>query len=269
MDHSEGLETGCGPGTPPGDNASNDYAQGLAAGYLALSRARGEAVLDDGLLAAGDAGSPSAFGNIAVVRRPLDEPGWGAAAQQLAAFYGGRPGGDYLVFSPWPTPDLRPAGLTLAGHPPLMLRAPAPLAAPAPEGVEVRAVRDEAGAADWERTLVDGFPLTELQPCRAGCVLPPVALEAPGWRHWVAYLDDRPVACASAHVVPGRHVDVEFVATVAAARGRGIGGAVTAAATLADPGLPAMLLASDPGRPVYERLGYRAVVRYTLWIGHR
>ena len=43
----------------------------------------------------------------------------------------------------------------------------------------------------------------------------------------------------------------EMVATGPDARGRGYGAAVTARATFADPGQPAVLIASDDGRPVY------------------
>ena len=35
--------------------------------------------------------------------------------------------------------------------------------------------------------------------------------------------------------------------------------------TLADPTRPAMLIASDQGRPVYERMGYLPLFRFTLW----
>ena len=48
-----------------------------------------------------------------------------------------------------------------------------------------------------------------------------------------------------------------YVAALPAARGRGVGAAVTWAATLCQPELPAVLVASDDGRPVYERMGYR------------
>ncbi|MDT4977821.1 MAG: hypothetical protein QOG98_3579, partial [Pseudonocardiales bacterium] len=36
-------------------------------------------------------------------------------------------------------------------------------------------------------------------------------------------------------------------------------------ATVVDASLPAVLFASDSGRPVYERLGYLPVSRWTLW----
>ncbi len=52
-------------------------------------------------------------------------------------------------------------------------------------------------------------------------------------------------------------------------RGRGIGRAMTAAATAAATDRPAMLISSDDGRPVYDRLGYLPLLRFTLWAGHR
>ena len=41
------------------------------------------------------------------------------------------------------------------------------------------------------------------------------------------------------------------------------------AATRAWPDLPAMLIASDDGQPVYERLGYLRLVRWTCWMSCR
>lgn len=268
METDEALETGYGPATAPGDNTCNDYVRGLAAGYTALARARGDLVAEEDDVVLMDGGSGSPFVNVAVVRRPLSEHGWRTAVERMAAFYSERAGGDYLVFSAWPTADLSGAGFGPVGHPPLMLRAAGPLAVDPVNGLEIRAVTGEAAAREWESTLVSGFPLAELQPYRAGCVLGPGVPGAEGWRHWVGYLDGEPVATASAYVT-STHVDVEFVATLAAARGRGIGRALTATATSAAVDRPAMLLASDAGRPIYERLGYRAVLRFTLWAGHR
>ena len=64
-------------------------------------------------------------------------------------------------------------------------------------------------------------------------------------------------------------VNVEAVATLPGHRGRGIGAAVTWAATLADPELPAVLLASDDGIGVYRRMGYLSMTRWTMWSGSR
>jgi len=59
---------------------------------------------------------------------------------------------------------------------------------------------------------------------------------------------------------------VENIAVTSNARGRGFGAAITVATMEADPTIPAMLVASDPGRPVYERLGFRALHRATYWL---
>jgi hypothetical protein len=41
---------------------------------------------------------------------------------------------------------------------------------------------------------------------------------------------------------------------------------LTWTATLADPARPPVLIASDDGRRVYERMGYIAVERWTVWL---
>ena len=46
---------------------------------------------------------------------------------------------------------------------------------------------------------------------------------------------------------------------------RGYGEAVTWAATLCLPELPATLQASPMGRPIYERMGYRTIAEFTVW----
>ena len=152
--------------------------------------------------------------------------------RRLRGFFDGRPGGDYLVFSAWPTPDLGTSDFGRVGHPPLMVRPVGPLDERPVDGLEVRPVTDEATALDWERTFVDGYPEPALQPHRPGCLLPAEALAAPRWRHWVGYLDGAPVATSSAFV-GDHHVDVEFVSTLPSARGRGIGRVLTATASLA------------------------------------
>lgn len=270
METEKDLETGCGPGTPRGDNLLNDFAQGMADGFSSLARGRGDRVAEDaelGLVVA-DGGSPALFGNVAVARRPLGDEAWRAAAARMHAFFRQQAGGSFLVFSAWSTPDLVPLDFGRIGHPPLMLRMPAPVQDVPIDGFEIRPVAGPAGAEDWERALVEGFPEPALQPFRPGCLLPEGSLAADRWRFWVGYLDGEPVGTASAHV-DDHHVHVEFISTRETARGRGIGRALTATATLAAPDRPALLISSDLGRPVYERLGYRSLMRYTLWSGHR
>lgn len=63
----------------------------------------------------------------------------------------------------------------------------------------------------------------------------------------------------------GRVLDVDWVAVLPQARGRGYGGAVTSAALAVAPELPAMLISSDDGHPVYRRLGFWDLFRATMW----
>lgn len=60
---------------------------------------------------------------------------------------------------------------------------------------------------------------------------------------------------------------VELVSTRDKVRGRGYGAELTAAASVAAPDRPAMLIASDDGRAFYECLAYMCLQSHTLWIG--
>ena len=117
-------------------------------------------------------------------------------------------------------------------------------------------MRDPATLSVWDRVLADGFPMP---PSPA----PPALLGGPT-RFWLAHHDGAPVATALSHVAHGVVV-VEAVATLPGHRGLGIGAAVTWAATLAEPDLLAVLIASDDGVGIYRRMGYQAVTRWTMW----
>jgi ribosomal protein S18 acetylase RimI-like enzyme len=269
METDEVLETGYGRRTPHGDNLCNDYVAGMAEGFVALGRARGDRVDDgDPDMAMADGASPSQFGNVVIVRRPIDGSEWPAVAERMHQFFGGRDGAGFVVSSAWPTPDLGGRGFGRIGHPPLMFRPAGPVADAPVDGLQLCPVDDAATARDWELAFVRGYPEPAFEPFQAGCLLPHDALAAPRWQHWVGYLHGAPVATASAYT-GDHHVEVEFVSTVPEARGRGIGRAATAVATLAAPERPAMLLSSDDGRGVYERLGYLPMLRFTLWAAHR
>jgi ribosomal protein S18 acetylase RimI-like enzyme len=82
--------------------------------------------------------------------------------------------------------------------------------------------------------------------------------------HFVGYLDGEPVATVSL-VTAGGVAGIYNVATIEAARGRGVGAAMTAAAIRhgEDRGFTiATLQASTMGRRVYERLGFRFVCEF-------
>ncbi|HEY7094753.1 MAG TPA: hypothetical protein VH393_16335, partial [Ktedonobacterales bacterium] len=134
--------------------------------------------------------------------------------------------------------------------------------------LRIEEVRDEAGLQAFERVIIEGFPISELAGQGPGAAFKVEMLADERQRLWVGWEGARPVSAASAFVAAGVN-NVALVATLPEARGRGYGAALTWRATLADLHLPAMLLATDDGRPVYERLGYLSLFRFTLWARNR
>ncbi len=261
------LETGYGPGAPPGDNLCNDFQRETARSFADLASARGDRVTRiHGELTMSDASSPLPFHNRAVLEQPITD--LDRTVGRLRSFYDATGDGPYLFDSAWPTPDLRPHGFLLMGHPPLMVRPPGSALPPPHPDLRVVRVTGPEHAADLERTLIDGYPAPMLAPFREVRIFTSGALTAPGWHHFVGYLGERAVAVGSSYV-GDRLLRVENIATLPDARGRGLGLAITAATIAAAPGLPATLIASDLGRPIYERLGFTAMLRATYWIGSR
>jgi hypothetical protein len=261
-----GLMAGWEPDAPVGDSVVRRFLHAFGeAGALVAGAMNGTVVRTDDLILS-DAGRPAGFSNRVMLLRPLGVvPVAGTLAKIDEATAGGT--GEVVIFSAWPTPDLRGQGWKLEGHPPLMLRVPGPGRPPLPAGLEITPVTDAAGLRDVERVAIEGYPLDELRDAPPGSMLNERVLADPRQHLWVARADGRPVAVADALVEAGV-VSVNLVATRPGARRRGYGAAVTWAATeVAD--LPAVLLASDAGRPVYERMGYLTLTRFTCWSRRR
>jgi GNAT superfamily N-acetyltransferase len=258
MADDEPLRTGWEPGCPPEDNVTQatlwNTADRLEHHTLALG---GQFERDDEWVLA-DGRSKCSYLNMAVALQPVTTPDTLARPE---AFFDS-PGGWVLV-SPWPLPDLSGPGRLLLGHPPFMVRPPGGNAPRPPAELVVEEATTPEQVHDFERVLIDGVPLDQLAGSRPGALFVPHAV-APA-RLFVGRVEGRPVTAAAGTASHGV-VQVEFVATLPDARGRGYGEAATWAATTIDPSLPAVLLASDPGRPVYERMGYLAISRWSLWV---
>jgi GNAT superfamily N-acetyltransferase len=244
------LRSGWEDATPSDDTLTLAALRAIADRAAGWATAAGGRVRREAGLVLADAGSPCLFLNAAVATGPLDR----AAVREIAGFFPtGRP---FVLVSAVRTPDLRPMGLELMGHPPFLIR-PAGGRAPDPApGVAVREVLDAPGLAVWSRVLAAGFP-APVSPA------PPALLGGPT-RFWLATVDGEPAATALSHTAHGL-VSVEAVATLPDHRGRGLRAAATWAATLAQPELPAVLTDSDGGIGVYRRMGYLPVVRWTMW----
>ncbi len=98
----------------------------------------------------------------------------------------------------------------------------------------------------------------------ARAFLPPEALDTLDFVSFVGYADGAPVA-TSALYVSNRVAGVYNVATLDTHRGRGFGEAMTCHAVregVARGAVMAALQASEMGKPIYERIGFRTVSPY-------
>jgi GNAT superfamily N-acetyltransferase len=213
---------------------------------------------------AADLGSPAPYPNSATLLRPLTEDGASALVARLDAFYSSQPGGPWMLWSAWPVPDLSATGLRPMGDMPLMVRLPGALP-PAPPELRIVEAHDDATLRDLDSVMIHGYPIHEMRS--EDRLTDARALGGP-MRFFVGYLGDEPVTCAASYTSE-REVGVYMVATLPHARGKGYGGAVTAAAVASAPDLPATLQASDDGQPVYARLGFQTVTPFTLWFKSR
>lgn len=230
---------------------------------LMAEAGRGRAEQWDDLYVA-DSASPNPFMNAVTLTQPLLDGAAASVTHRLEAYFGQRPeGGPWLLWSSWPTPNLAEHGYLLWGHPPIMIRLPGGAAPPVPPELRIAEAQTASDLAAIERAMVQAMPMADLEPLLPGAMFPAALLGGP-FRFWGGYLGEEVVAAAAA-VVGQDEIDVSFIATMPDARGRGYGAAITWAATLADPTLPAILEASDHGRPVYEKMGYRRVGLMALW----
>ncbi|MFN8526667.1 MAG: GNAT family N-acetyltransferase [Chloroflexota bacterium] len=236
---------------------------GLALCWSEFAHAVGGRNEDWPLAWVADGASPNPFLNAATLKRPLADGDAAELTAELESFFGARAGGPWLLWSGWPTPDLRAHGYVLWGHPPVLVRPAGGEAPPSPAELRIVESRDASTIADVERVLVDGYPVLGVEGLLPGGVVPPAILGG-SVRLWVGYVDDRPVSVAAV-VLDGKVNHVCLVATLPDARRKGYGRALTWQATLADPRLPALLESSADGYPLYAEMGYEVVGQLSLW----
>lgn len=258
-DEGEHLTNGWEPDAPPDDTLKRRAVLVHASWPLAVASALGRPSRRTDRWSGAWVGDTGDVTNPVILTQPVPESEAASLVAEIADLIS--PTTPYVLLNPWLGPDFAPHGLALLGHPPLMVRFPAPRPDHDPEGVRVVEVRDADELARAEEVLITGYPLPGSAP---GSVLQPGLLDGTT-RVWLGYVDGEPVSVAAAHQAAGATL-VEYVAALPSARGRGAGAAVTWAATLADPDVPAVLIASDDGRPTYERMGYLALERWTAWL---
>ncbi|MET0627927.1 MAG: hypothetical protein ABW033_05670, partial [Acidimicrobiia bacterium] len=162
---TEALETGWLATTPVGDSVMRRFVVGFAEWIESSGTAAGHPVLRTPDVVAVDEHAPHLLLNSAILVRPVSAERAPQLVADLVGFYSGQPGGPFSVFCPWPTvvPDL-----AVGGHPPVMLRPPGvPERSPAP-GLDVREVTSPELLAEYERVLIEGFPLDAVPTGQVG-----------------------------------------------------------------------------------------------------
>ncbi|MBA3416494.1 MAG: N-acetyltransferase [Chloroflexia bacterium] len=265
------LETGWLPTTSDGDTLLRRYLLNLADSTAAITRSLGGRERRDERFALADAGRPAGFASSGLLLQPVVDDAVAETLAEVAHFYGfgsDEVRGEVTLFSPWPTPDLRPHGWHLVGHPPLHLLPAGAVAPPPPAGLRIERVADEETLARWERVAVAAYPFRDLRGFGRGALLGEGILADDCHRLWLGSVGETDLAAAQAHLAHGL-TDVLLVATLRQARRQGYGAAMTWAAVTAEPEQPTMLLSSDDGRPVYDRMGFLPLSRWTLWYRYR
>jgi GNAT superfamily N-acetyltransferase len=137
---------------------------------------------------------------------------------------------------------------------------------PLPAGVELRRVASAVDAEEFWRIATSAYADNGFPPEIFRYYEDHSGLVADNTATFLAVLDGKPVGIAMtifSHGIAG----IYWVGTLAEARGKGIGEAVTAAAINAGfdlGGEIASLQASPMGEPIYRRMGFETIYRYRL-----
>jgi ribosomal protein S18 acetylase RimI-like enzyme len=133
-----------------------------------------------------------------------------------------------------------------------------------PPELEIRQTTDAEGVADHIQAAATGFDMPAYWLRQL--VTDDLARHA-DVRLYAGYLDGDPVV-AGLGIRSGTTIGVYSIATAPAARRRGFGAAMTQ--RIVDDGVRdgcevAVLQASEAGKPIYERMGFRTVIEYDAW----
>jgi ribosomal protein S18 acetylase RimI-like enzyme len=168
------------------------------------------------------------------------------------------------VCDSWQTLNLEPLGLQVWRQDPWFCRPAAEVGTPAPPELELVRVTTAAEVEELEAVSVRGFG-SEDASIEPGTVHPPAILVEPRMVLWLGRVEGKPVGASMGYRTDNA-VGVFGVTTIASARRRGYGAALTAAAMLTETGLPTVLASSKDGERLYERLGFQRVGELSIWI---
>lgn len=261
---SRPLETGWLADTPIHDTLLRRFLHNQADVDATIAITAGGRSDRDEDVALADTAGPVGLFNQATLLRPIDG-GADPVLDRIEAFYATEPGRSASLLSAWPTPDLRPRGWRLVGHPTFVARGPqAPSPDALPPGVTIEVVRSPGQVEITETVLVEGFPLDTGSTTAPGAALPHGLANTGYLRLRLGSLDG--TVCAMGGSAPGYGVVNLFIAaTLPAARRRGVWRALVDARVSDAPDLPTVAFTSEDSRPGFERMGFLPITRFTLW----
>jgi hypothetical protein len=260
----EHLTDGWEPATPHPDSLCRTFVHHWAEQNAAFAAAAGGIVARTDRFVVADHGHETGFFNAVVLLAPPRD--WDELLDELGPYLA-RGTGDLMLWSLWPTPDLRRRGWSLMGHPPLLLRPPTDMAPVPPPAPEPHVVRTAPELAVWEDVAVQAYPLPRTNGDPA--LLGPALLADDRLTFRISHDDTgRPVS-VSAHFVEHGLASLAFGATLPAARGRGHWARHARARLRAKPDLWHAGVFSDFSRPLAEAIGFVPIIRFTLWFHTR
>lgn len=139
-----------------------------------------------------------------------------------------------------------------------------------PQHMSIQHVTDPETLGIWSETCIAGFGMPDVSTEYADALLSTGLGSGSPIRHFLATLDDKPVATSSLFMGAGV-AGIYNVATLQEARGRGVGAAVTYAAlqsARADGYQVGILHATKMGYSVYRKLGFqeRCKIGHYMWL---
>lgn len=137
-----------------------------------------------------------------------------------------------------------------------------------PDGAELRQLSEAEQADDYWKVAAASYTSNGFPPEVFAGYSKHDGLLAQNVAAFIAYLDDEPVSIAMTIVSHGV-AGIYWVGSLERVRGKGLGRAVTAAATNAGFELGAevtSLQASPMGKPIYEAMGYGTLFDYRLFM---
>jgi hypothetical protein len=204
------------------------------------------------------------FNGVVCSRPPVE--GDAALIESTLAFFRSR---GTAAFTWWLGPDLAPAGWApyLQAHgfrfddgtPGMALALDVlPAQQRLPPGLEIIQVEDLATLEAWIDVFAEGYPIPSEMKLHFLTLLTDLGLDLPA-RHYLGLLEGSPVATSNMYLGAGV-AGVMFVATLPAARQRGIGAAMTLRPLYDARALgyrAGILQSSQMGYPVYRQLGFQ------------